>query len=174
MSKILRLSKRLTAPHQPALPPSTAIRTFIGPGDIDAWLRLHRAALSGLTAAGPTWTAVRFEREFLAKPDWSPEHLWFAVRECPASVGDESAVARPLGTIALGRGGRPPHEAAMVRWLMVAPEARRRGIGAALLACAELRAWEDGARVVALETHVDWSDAVRLYRRAGYDLDRRA
>ena len=174
MSKILRLSKRLTARPQATLPPSTTVRTFIGPEDVEAWLRLHRAALSGLTAAGPIWTAVRFEREFLDKPDWSPEHLWFAVRESPTPSGDVTAVASPLGTIALGCDGRPPHDCATIRWLMVAPEARRRGIGAALLACAELRAWNDGARVVSLETHADWTDAVRLYRRAGYDLEHRA
>ena len=131
MSKILRLSKRLTARPQATLPPSTTVRTFIGPEDVEAWLRLHRAALSGLTAAGPIWTAVRFEREFLDKPDWSPEHLWFAVRESPTPSGDVTAVASPLGTIALGCDGRPPHDCATIRWLMVAPEARRRGIGAA-------------------------------------------
>lgn len=52
--------------------------------------------------------------------------------------------------------------------LAVAPQARRRGRGTALLAAAEARAAADGARVMYLEV-ADHNDAARaLYRRAGY------
>lgn len=168
MSKILRLFKRLAAPPTPPTVPSATIRTYADLHDADVWLRLHRAALARLTVAGPAWTRAEFAREFTSKSWWSPERMWFAVLEVPGAADAERSALLPAGTITLGRSGRPPHDLATVQWLMVAPEARRRGLGAALLARAERRAWEEGERLLTLETHTDWTDAVRLYRRSGY------
>jgi ribosomal protein S18 acetylase RimI-like enzyme len=55
-----------------------------------------------------------------------------------------------------------------VVWLMVDPDFRRRGIGRALLATLEASAWQSGERELVLETHADWSAAVRLYESFGY------
>ena len=52
--------------------------------------------------------------------------------------------------------------------LYVAPEARGRGAGRALLAAAIDRAREDGCRAVDLEVDVDHARAEHLYERAGF------
>jgi GNAT superfamily N-acetyltransferase len=51
---------------------------------------------------------------------------------------------------------------------MVSPEVRRRGVGRLLLATLEAAAWSQGERELTLETHADWSAALRLYEACGY------
>ena len=133
-------------------PPATS-------ADIAAWLRLRTAAFAGSLAIGREWTAADFEREFLARPWWRPDAMWLA-----------ESLDSPLvvGSVTLGRSGRPPDDRACIQWLMVAPGFRRRGIGSALLAAAERAALERGEAELVLETHTDWRDAVRLYERLGY------
>ena len=158
MLPILRFAKLLHARPEPS-PASASIRCFAGAGDVSAWLALCDTAFAGLTASGRRRTADDFEREFTAKPWWSPERMWFA----------EDEVGNVVGSATLGRSGLPPDDVPCVLWLMVDPRYRRRGIGRALLTTLEQAAWDSGERRLTLETHAAWRDAVRLYERCGYE-----
>jgi DNA-binding MarR family transcriptional regulator/GNAT superfamily N-acetyltransferase len=72
---------------------------------------------------------------------------------------------RPVGCGALKFHGR---EAAELKRMWVAPEARGAGLGRRLLRCLEHHAGEAGASVVRLETNGALSEAIALYRKAGY------
>lgn len=86
----------------------------------------------------------------------------------------------PVGTVTYVPGPGPDAEtddpdAAEIRMLAVAPEARRRGVGEALVrACIE-RARVDSRRRIVLHTRHEMAAAVRLYGRVGFlrapDLD---
>lgn len=68
-------------------------------------------------------------------------------------------------------------EAATIRMLAVAPEARGHGVGAALVDACIDRARQTGRRRVLLDTRQSMTSAHRLYERAGFvrdaSLDRR-
>jgi len=171
MSSILHLRKRLISLPAAVEVPSVTIRPFnrtdLSPVDADwrAWLTLREAAFAGMTAGSRRadelkWTLDDFRREFTAKPWWQPQRMLFAVTdECNKIVGSAT----------LGRTGRPPHDFACLQWLMVRPDARRRGIGNLLLSAIERLAFDAGETTLALETPAAWTDAVRLYRVAGYE-----
>jgi putative acetyltransferase len=72
---------------------------------------------------------------------------------------------RALGCGALRSLGEPVVE---IKRMYVRPEARGRGIGAALLHALEREAIERGFRVVRLETGPMQPEAISLYARAGY------
>jgi ribosomal protein S18 acetylase RimI-like enzyme len=55
--------------------------------------------------------------------------------------------------------------------LAVAPEARRRGVGTALLTAAEQRARGRGARKLSLRTFSTNPEAIRLYTRFGFERE---
>ena len=57
-----------------------------------------------------------------------------------------------------------------VKRMFVAPEARRRGIGARILAELETWALERGYKRAVLETGKDQPEAITLYRKSGYVL----
>jgi ribosomal protein S18 acetylase RimI-like enzyme len=160
--KILRLRKRLQRATAPMRPSEVRLRPFAGPGDIAAWLSLRAAALAGAIVEGRPWTAEDFQREFLSRPWWRAESMWLA--EADVAGGTSSVV----GSVVLGRSGRPPHDRASLEWLMVAPAYRRRGIGRELVETVERAALERGETEITLETHADWREAVRLYERLGY------
>lgn len=74
----------------------------------------------------------------------------------------------PVGTAQLDI-GTPPNQRhrADVTKVLVAPEARRRGVGRALMVALERLAREEGRGLLVLDT-VEGSDAERLYRALGY------
>jgi DNA-binding MarR family transcriptional regulator/GNAT superfamily N-acetyltransferase len=73
---------------------------------------------------------------------------------------------RPLGCGALKlNAGRP----AELKRMWVSPEARGLGLGRRLLRCLEHGAAEAGAAIIRLETNGALSEAITLYRRAGYE-----
>jgi len=162
--KILHLRKRLVGPSGGLPPAGVRIRPFGGPEDVAAWLALRVAAFQGGVAAGRPWTAEDFRREFLARPWWTAASIWLA--EIDGDVSDSPP--RIVGSVVLGRSGRPPADQASMQWLMVAPDHQRRGIGGALVAAVEDAAIDRGAVELVLETHADWREAVRLYERLGY------
>jgi GNAT superfamily N-acetyltransferase len=157
MPTIQHLVKTLS--RRPTLPevPGVRLRPFAGPLDIEVWLDLRRRSFAGQPVGARAWTRAEFEAEFLAKPWWSPQRLWFAQSRT-------TTLAEPVGTAALAQRGNLP----VVHWLCVLPEWRRRGVGSLLLAALEVRCWDEGQRVLGLETHIRWQAALDLYRASGY------
>jgi DNA-binding MarR family transcriptional regulator/GNAT superfamily N-acetyltransferase len=72
---------------------------------------------------------------------------------------------RPIGCVALKFHGKAPAE---LKRMWVSPEARGLRVGRRLLDEAERVAREAGARVIRLETNRALSEAIGLYRHAGY------
>ena len=79
--------------------------------------------------------------------------------------GDSSAI---LGFIVAELRRRTGH----IITIDVVAEARRSGVGSALLLAAESRLRDSGAEVVSLETAVDNNAAIRFYERKGYSVER--
>lgn len=80
---------------------------------------------------------------------------------------------RVVGTVTLvlhggEYGERAEPEAAVIRMLATAPEARGRGVGAALVTECLTRARSAGRTVVRLSTQPRMADAQRLYERLGF------
>ena len=168
MSSILHLRKRLISLPAVAEVPGITIRPFNGAdattaaADARAWLALREAAFEGMTAGGRPWSLDDFHREFAAKPWCKPERMLIAV----TTDSDREVI---VGSVTLGRSGRAPNDFACLQWLMVRPDYRRRGIGRLLLNTIEQLALDAGETILMLETHATWSEAVRLYRAAGYE-----
>lgn len=80
-------------------------------------------------------------------------------------------VARDEHGEAIGCGGLRLTEpgAAEIKRMYVAPEARGTGVAVALLRALEDRAREHGASRMLLETGTGQPDAIRFYRREGYE-----
>jgi mycothiol synthase len=139
------------------------LRTYAGPQDVPLWLELRHRAFARARLGVRQWDETDFEREFLSKPWWRPEHMWFA--EGQALI---SRSWSPVGTVTLALRGSGDAARPVVHWLAVLPAWRRRGVGRLLMSVLEARAWELGYREVWLETHAAWKEAVRLYRALGY------
>jgi ribosomal-protein-alanine N-acetyltransferase len=108
----------------------------------------------GISEAGPAWTEAAFAT-LLALPG-----------RC-AFVADEAR--QPLGFVPMGFVllGLAADEAEVIT-LAVLPDARRRGIGAALVAAAAREAAARGATRLFLEVAEDNAPARALYARAGF------
>ena len=99
-----------------------------------------------------------------------------AARSIPATVDD---LVEPAGLLLLARVGGKPVGAGAVKFhgrgppaelkrMWVSSDARGLGIGRRLLAELEARAREHGAISARLETNRSLTEAIRLYRSAGY------
>jgi GNAT superfamily N-acetyltransferase len=136
------------------------------PGELDAVGEVTVAAYSRFTL-GPDDPYVERLRDARAR-DREAE-LWVAVEE-----------HRVLGTVTYCPPGSPWRELAAeregeFRMLAVAPGARGRGVGAALVAHCDARAAAHGADAMVLSSLAEMHEAHRLYERHGYarrpDLD---
>ncbi len=132
------------------------IRHRFRPGDIGALTRLHGVLYArerGWDATFEAYVAdglARFVRGF--RPD--RDRMWLA-EAGGAIAGSIAIVGRPRG-------------AAQLRWFLVLPEYRGRGLGTDLMRRA-LRFCRAGrARTVYLWTTSDLEDAARLYARFGF------
>jgi len=98
-----------------------------------------------------------------------------AGRSIPATVDD---LVEPAGLLLLARVGGQPVGAGAVKFhgrgpaelkrMWVSSDARGLGIGRSLLTELEARAREHGATAARLETNRSLTEAIRLYRSAGY------
>jgi GNAT superfamily N-acetyltransferase len=163
MPNVLELTRSLTGLVEIDLPNGVRLRTF-GDGcndcdDVTAWLDLRRRAFAKEHPAVRDWTATEFAREFTSKPWWQPQHCWFAVKGDNAQVIASAMLAT--------RTGRNTTQA-VLHWLMVDPQHRRRGIGQALLHTVENRAWQVGHQSLSIETHTNWQSSVQLYKKCEY------
>jgi GNAT superfamily N-acetyltransferase len=160
---IIQLTRKLSV-RPNALPiDGVRLRHYQGRRDVETWLELRRRAFARQKVGVGDWDAVDFAREFLKKPWWRPEAMWFAeARVLPLEY-------RPVGTVTLARRGESPNDKPVVHWLAVLGGYRRRGIGRLLMATLEAAVWDAGSRQVWLETHSGWTAALRLYESLGYE-----
>src|SRR5690242_10582944 len=115
MADILHLRRQLDAPVPIEPPAGLRLRTYAGSHDVAAWLELRHRAFARARLGVRQWDESDFEREFLAKPWWRPEHVWFA-----------ESTARPVGTVTLALRGEGNAARPVVHWLAVLPAWRRR------------------------------------------------
>jgi GNAT superfamily N-acetyltransferase len=140
-----------------------ALRTYAGPEDIAVWLELRHQAFARQRLGVRHWNRQDFASEFLEKPWWRAEHLWFA--ETSGALGSPP---QAVGTVALAFRGQGPSARPAVHWLAVLPPWRRRGVGRLLMTALEQACWDAGYRQVWLETHPSWTAAVGFYETLGY------
>jgi putative acetyltransferase len=107
-------------------------------------LEAHAAEMGARYGGGGAWEGVNGRKDL----------LWLAREDGGQAVG--CVALRALGPALVE-----------VKHLYVAPAARRRGIGAALMAALEAEAGRRGASIV-LETGNRQPESVALYRKRGY------
>lgn len=146
-------------PVDPADRPGFTVRE-IRPGEMDA---LGELTVTAYRDAGET------------DEDYYPELRDVARRAAlvPVLVALESGTGRVLGGVTYVPGPGPYHEgefgdAAALRMLAVAPDARGRGIGRALVQAVIARARADGRPGVCLYTRPFMTAAHRLYASLGF------
>lgn len=160
---VLQLSRTLTEPPTVVDVPGVRLRPFQDTRDIDTWLEIRRRAFARERVGVREWTQADFEREFLAKPWWGVERMWFA--EASDAAGAEAC---PIGTVALADRQGDEAVVSAVHWLAVVPGYRKQGVGRLLMAALETYCWGQGRTEIALETHSKWERAVKFYRGLGY------
>lgn len=160
MAIVRQLTKKLTSRPELQVVAGIRLRHFAGHADIAAWLELRSRAFARQKLGVGSWSEADFEREFLAKPWWQPECMWFAETN--------DATPQIVGTVTLARRGSTPVDKPVVHWLAVLPRFRGRGIGRLLMDTLEAAVWDAGERQVWLETHEAWAEAGRLYADRGY------
>lgn len=157
---VIRYQKTLE--REPVVAPAANVRlrTFGRPHDATAWLLLRQGALADQIACGRAWQLADFRRELLDKPWFVPGHFWLAE---PMNGLPPRQLA---GSIALQL---DDSNTAVVHWLLVAPEYRRRKIATNLLQLAESTAWQQQRFRLRLETLSTWQAACRFYHALGYE-----
>lgn len=163
MPAILQLTRKLLERPKPPSITGVRLRHYEGEHDIETWLDLRRRAFARQRLGVGDWDASDFRREFLDKSWWRPDAMWFA--ETQLLLMPTYAV----GTVTLAMRGSGPDAKPAVHWLAVLPGFRQRGMGRLLMANLEAAVWDAGGRQLYLETHADWSEAVRLYQSLGYE-----
>jgi GNAT superfamily N-acetyltransferase len=172
MTSVLQLSKLLANSPQVITIDGFNFRTF-NTTDVESWLELRHRSFACERLGVRRWTPADFEAEFRQRWWWNPAKMWLA----EANSGN----SRLLGSVTLAMRGEPPYVAEsprdsqaaiakpVVHWLMVAPEARRRGLARTLMSHLEHAAWTAGYRQIWLETHAAWQAAAKFYQSLGYN-----
>jgi len=164
MPMVLQMTRILDARPAPVAVPGLSLRTFAGAEDVELWLDLRRRAFARERFGVRDWNAADFAREFLEKPWWRPERMWFAVPERGLLDHSPSVV----GTVTLASRTGSAEAKPVVHWLAVLATWRRRNVGRLLMNAVEAACWEAGDRQVWLETHAAWTAAVKFYESLGY------
>lgn len=134
------------------------------PGDAESLVRLAEAVSAEpggwLITTDGEWRSVGEERRYLK-----------AVRRYPHAavfVAERSRDGALIGRLSLARDTHPASSHVADLGLMVAADARRQGVGWALLEAAV--DWSRGAGIRKLELHVfPWNEpAIRLYEKFGF------
>jgi len=137
------------------------------PGDAEALVRLAEAVSSEpegwLISVDGEWRSVGDERRYLK-----------AVRRYPHAavyVAERDEDGAIIGRLSLARDTHPASAHVADLGLMVAADARRQGVGWALLEAAV--EWSRTAGIRKLELHVfPWNEpAIRLYERFGFERE---
>jgi GNAT superfamily N-acetyltransferase len=162
MLNLLKMVKKLDLCPNTVQIDGINLRIYEGCIDIDGWLSIRNASFSTESVTERRWVVTDFEREFLTKPWWSPDRMWFA------EVAGENGGMKAVGTITIGERSVGEKSLPTVNWLAVLPEWRGKGIGQLLLSTLEAAVWKSGRREIHLETHAAWTAALRMYKRTGY------
>jgi GNAT superfamily N-acetyltransferase len=157
MTSVLHLRKKFERPPALLAAPGVRIRSIAVPIDISAWLALRERATANLLPAVRQWSHEDFLAEMVRHTWWRPDWTWLAI--------DDTEI---VGAVTLAERHGRQASTPVIRWLLVDPTHRRRGIGRALVSHLEQAAWDAGWRDVQLETHAGWSEAVAFYHSIGY------
>jgi RimJ/RimL family protein N-acetyltransferase len=136
------------------------------PGDAHALTRLAEAVSAEpegwLISADGEWRSVGDERRYLRAVRRYPHAAVFVAERNDGAI---------VGRLSLARDTHPASTHVADLGLMVAKDARRHGVGRALLEAAET--WARGAGVRKLELHVfPWNEpAIQLYERFGFERE---
>lgn len=166
-----RRSDRLAASFLEPLDAAQRDRLVAAMGEVE---RLLTAALVEIAPADPLHPhAQHCLRAYFAELGRRFEGGFDPARTLPVETHRTPAGLLLVATLRsepIGCGGLklPPGEPAEIKRMWVAERARGLGVGRRLLAELEARAAEHGARVVRLETNRALTDAIRMYRAAGY------
>jgi GNAT superfamily N-acetyltransferase len=139
------------------LPPNVTIRHDFKPGDIGYLTYLHGTLYAkdcGWDESFETYVAIPLS-EF-ARTHAEHEKVWL--------IEKDSTIA---GSIAIVRASS---EAAQLRWFLLHPDLRGRGIGKYLIGEALQFCREEGYRSIFLWTEARLEAAARLYRAVGFQL----
>jgi RimJ/RimL family protein N-acetyltransferase len=137
------------------------------PGDAEQLVRLAAAVSAEpegwLISTDGEWRSVGDERRYLK-----------AVRRYPHAavyVAERASDGAIIGRLSLARDTHPASAHVADLGLMVAADARRQGVGRALLEAAV--EWARGAGIRKLELHVfPWNEpAIQLYERFGFERE---
>ena len=132
-------------------------------GDAEALVRLAGAVSAEpegwLISADGEWRSVGDERRYLKALRRYPHAAVFVAERADGAI---------IGRLSLARDTHPASSHVADLGLMVAKDARRRGVGTALLEAAV--DWARGAGIRKLELHVfPWNEpAIQLYERFGF------
>jgi GNAT superfamily N-acetyltransferase len=143
--------------------PALRLRHYRDDEDIGTWLELRQRAFARQPLGVRQWDEQDFRREFLEKPWWRPDWMWFA-----ESHSDDKPQC--VGTVTMALRQSSASTIPVVHWLSVAPQWRCRGVGRLLMNALEQAAWDAGFREVALETHAAWREAQGFYDALGYHV----
>jgi RimJ/RimL family protein N-acetyltransferase len=136
------------------------------PGDAEALTRLAEAVSAEpeawLISADGDWRSVGDERRYLKAVRRYPHAAVFVAERSDGAI---------IGRLSLARDSHPASAHVADLGLMVAKDARRQGVGKALLEAAV--DWAGRSRVRKLELHVfPWNEpAVQLYERFGFERE---
>ncbi len=135
----------------------------LGPEDADAYVALRRRGL----CLEPEAFGSSLEDDHTTDPEKVRATLAGEIPIWPFGAFDGETL---VGTIALGRGTkRKMRHRGELYGTFVAPEARGRGAGAALVEAAMAKARELGLRCVGLTVASSAAPARRLYERQGFE-----
>jgi RimJ/RimL family protein N-acetyltransferase len=136
------------------------------PGDAEQLTRLAEAVSAEpeawLISADGDWRSVGDERRYLKAVRRYPHAAVFVAQRNDGVI---------IGRLSLARDAHPASTHVADLGLMVAKDARRRGVGKALLEAAV--EWARGSGVRKLELHVfPWNEpAIQLYERFGFERE---
>jgi ribosomal protein S18 acetylase RimI-like enzyme len=131
------------------------VRPFEPEADAAAVFALVEACRAGAGAAEAAFAPAGIAAELVSRPG-RQVHTWLAM--------SQAAPSQPLGLVAVVEAGDREPRRFSIAWLLVHPQARRRGIATALVDQALDVARSRGAATVAVETRANWVSATSFWR----------
>lgn len=146
-------------------PPGLRLRAVCADRDARdiAWLCRDVATDSGWPAAQAKLNGCGLLTELASRPGRQVEG-WVALTPTPTATGERLA-----GLISLVTSSSATRIRHSIGWVLVHPEARRRGVARALVARACRRAAASGAGTVWIECRSDWAESLAFWQAVGFE-----